>query len=917
MATQQSNCPLVAVDRRLADAHRLWHQAERSYFDPDEFRLASQSLIQTLRTVTFILQKNKAVIPNFDAWYDLWTQKFAVHEVMQWAKEARNVIEKQGDLESRSIVRATIIASYMDGPGLDLDACLSEGLSTLLARIPLIARQHVNENGSIRIERRWVANSLPNYELLDALSVAYGALSQLVNDAHKQANLAIHRTVACTSSQHIDFEDLDGRPPCMISHHERRTAFLSLKTGKFVEMEKRPLISRRKVTRAARRRYDDPKKFLKAKYASAQDMAVDYFNMARHVFLKDGFHATLALLCRNNVPVTHVQLLPADRQQKYLMMRSLGVEVARVGADAVMLIGESWIAPPEKVGEWQFPVDVPDRGEALTLTLVTKEAEPVDFEAVIHREGSTVHLDDTKIGKGAAVYAFMPIYQVWKKPIPLEWLAPDGTPSTEQVKERPHKPPPQFSPARNAPCLCGSGLRYKRCCAERLPGTEHISTRTRTLLTEGKYKDALYASRADVTQYTIWHKSHTEPAVRAGMPKVGTLFEVDVNALSDFVETLLQCHIKMDMMGDFPAVLERLRDNIKDDTWQRKIIYLRALHALWPDWDESAGRRELKKLGSIAEEKDVKILQLYLDVFDDELDSSKKEALIDRILSLTKDPVDRIHYMGSKAVLHLIIGDRQRTEAELAQIVDEVRSEHDGESLGNYGQYRFALTLGLLGSLRQDDNLLTEALNIYQKLYKDSPGSPSGRAHLLKLIGDTYRDKGEWELAQSSYAQAFDLVPSAIFKVFLSESLLHLNKLKEATATLAEVSLADLDASERVDYAFALASLAIETGERDLLKKAKDGLMAVQPQERYFSERRRALLLDVEEALAHGPSQILIRRTRRFFSDIARSASSYMKPKFRAIRGGGQVSGGSKEPTAEVNTQPSDHKTHSLTSPHE
>ena len=61
-------CPLAPVDRRLDDAHRLWHQAEQSYFDPEEFRLAAQNTIQTLRTVTFILQSNKRMVPDFDAW---------------------------------------------------------------------------------------------------------------------------------------------------------------------------------------------------------------------------------------------------------------------------------------------------------------------------------------------------------------------------------------------------------------------------------------------------------------------------------------------------------------------------------------------------------------------------------------------------------------------------------------------------------------------------------------------------------------------------------------------------------------------------------------------------------------------------------------------------------------------------------
>ena len=63
------DCPLTEVHRRMDDAHRLWHQALDSYFDPDAFRVALQSCIQALRTVTFLLQYQKRRIPDFDAWY--------------------------------------------------------------------------------------------------------------------------------------------------------------------------------------------------------------------------------------------------------------------------------------------------------------------------------------------------------------------------------------------------------------------------------------------------------------------------------------------------------------------------------------------------------------------------------------------------------------------------------------------------------------------------------------------------------------------------------------------------------------------------------------------------------------------------------------------------------------------------------
>jgi hypothetical protein len=74
----ENRCPLAAVDQRLDDLHRLWHQAADAYFDPDAFRVA----IQTTRSVTFILQKNKAIIPDFDRLVEVRGTQQAHHIVI-------------------------------------------------------------------------------------------------------------------------------------------------------------------------------------------------------------------------------------------------------------------------------------------------------------------------------------------------------------------------------------------------------------------------------------------------------------------------------------------------------------------------------------------------------------------------------------------------------------------------------------------------------------------------------------------------------------------------------------------------------------------------------------------------------------------------------------------------------------------
>ena len=69
-----SPCPIVHAHRRLLDCHELWHAAQENYMEPEAFRLNLNSLIQGLRSVTWLLQKQKAALPDFSQWYAKWQE---------------------------------------------------------------------------------------------------------------------------------------------------------------------------------------------------------------------------------------------------------------------------------------------------------------------------------------------------------------------------------------------------------------------------------------------------------------------------------------------------------------------------------------------------------------------------------------------------------------------------------------------------------------------------------------------------------------------------------------------------------------------------------------------------------------------------------------------------------------------------
>src|SRR5580658_9308501 len=169
-------CPIAKVHRRMEQAHELWHDAEEHYFDPKSFPTYLNSCIQSLLSVTWLLQKYKDGIPRFDAWYSGWQERMRGDRIMRWLVEARNRVEKEGDLDGQSSAVIRFVDSYLEAPSAQITVApwltseeIAERLYDELGPPPEFAK-----DASLVVERRWVENELPDYEVLGALSHCYG-----------------------------------------------------------------------------------------------------------------------------------------------------------------------------------------------------------------------------------------------------------------------------------------------------------------------------------------------------------------------------------------------------------------------------------------------------------------------------------------------------------------------------------------------------------------------------------------------------------------------------------------------------------------------------------------------------------------------------------------------------------------------
>ena len=228
-------CPIARTHARLNQAHGLWHEALSAYAEPDLFVTKLNALIPSLRSVTFVMQKELRHTDGFEDWYAAWQGRMRDDRVMSWLVQARNTIEKQGDLDTHSIARVHVAGDWLLGPVAELKVSPTDTAMDLVRRLQIAGGlpDRVRREGVLVVERRWTVEDLDGQELLDALAHCFGVLAAIVADAHERAGTPLERCEAADEEHHAAVLALQpsGRPPCMAASQQARTSRRNLADG--------------------------------------------------------------------------------------------------------------------------------------------------------------------------------------------------------------------------------------------------------------------------------------------------------------------------------------------------------------------------------------------------------------------------------------------------------------------------------------------------------------------------------------------------------------------------------------------------------------------------------------------------------------------------------------------------------------
>lgn len=355
-------------ERRLEDLAHLLESCSKTYFEPDLFRRNTNQFLQTARTVTFIIQKNKSEIQGFSDWYDRNVlEGWKNDEIMRWAKDARNVIEKEGDLETSSSLTVTLIFSYLREEDLSIECGRSELLNAGIKKLVRFAQKKLPTGvagaAGLRVERSWITASLPDHELLNALTYIYSRLYDCCI------------SLAAKLGRNLPSSILAPSDVASVSELAKQIQLIKLKGLENYRFRMGHMRALKKSQLPAE--ILEKSESLKASLGNPVDFetTVTYFtNMARATFEQWGNHVEMVFLLKRDWSIeTFITPILADQTDKFFFWRMMGERIEIQKSHCLVHTSEAWLRDFSKYRLGQSFGSLPIIGERLQTDVADRD----------------------------------------------------------------------------------------------------------------------------------------------------------------------------------------------------------------------------------------------------------------------------------------------------------------------------------------------------------------------------------------------------------------------------------------------------------------------------------------------------------------------------------------------------------------
>lgn len=397
---------LISINRRFESIYISWNNAYNNYFNIDLFLININSAIQELRNITFLLQSNKSLYPDFDNWYSNKQDKMKKDKHLRRIIDSRNRIVKQSDLEINSIAYVSLL-NWLECKftPIKLNPFLSnEEMISIVSKLTQIKElQYAAQKLQmplLKIEKKRIDKEYEDIEILILIQYWFDYFSTLINEFLKLINIEhSFKKINVDGLYKKQCYFLDMNDWSVISHTE-------------IDMKDKIIWNKEIMKKVEKMLWDI--KFDKTE-DPIDDVIMKHITIAKTIITNGETHKPLAVYLSSDYrPIKYVFGAFEDQVTKYAWIRWLAAEIKNnENIYGILLINEAYIVALENYQEYKKnPSLETAKEECLVIIFLNREWISNHISIPIYRKKWSITFWEKKIEK-EIVSILNPIKESW------------------------------------------------------------------------------------------------------------------------------------------------------------------------------------------------------------------------------------------------------------------------------------------------------------------------------------------------------------------------------------------------------------------------------------------------------------------------------------------------------------------------
>jgi len=373
---------------------------------------------------------------------------------------------------------------------------------------------------------------------------------------------------------------------------------------------------------------------------------------------------------------------------------------------------------------------------------------------------------------------------------------------------------------RNSPCPCGSGRKFKKCCAQYLHLSPKLNEKACNFLNEKNYEKAETFFRAFLTQYIIWYHEQTVPFYNTCPNEAKDMLYIDINSIMETIVQIAKCLYHQKKNDEIDIFLEYSENIICDP---RHTFNVRSYRAFWLEY--LGNTKDAKALLIKTEYNNIKLLAdntfgrkgllFVLNLLDLELLLSLSLEIIQVLLERVEKDINLAELLCRKALIYFLYLDRTSAEKFIDEAIEKIRTLNTSKDCIKETYFAIsARTWELKGIISVSEDASRQAIEDFNNLLPLIERDIDMLSWVNSSIGRIYNFIGDLIKAKEYLQCSYNLKKTIVTSLDLAQINSLLGNIEEARNYLNEIQIKDMDKNLSIDYYATQANIAIRAEDK-------------------------------------------------------------------------------------------------------